>query len=63
MDKNEGLGIQVVKNDNQFFSIVLKSELFNQDLINSIQYIKRKGVKIKQLDILDKFKCCIGINL
>lgn len=63
MDKNEGLGIQVVKNDNQFFSIILKSELFNQDLINSIQYIKRKGVKIKQLDILDKVKCCIGMNL
>lgn len=63
LDKNEGLGIQVVKNDNQFFSIILKSELFNQDLINSIQYIKRKGVKIKQLDILDKVKCCIGMNL
>lgn len=63
LDRNDGLGIQIVKKDSKFFSIVLKKELFNQDLINSIQYIKRKGIKIKQLDILNKVKSFIENNI
>lgn len=54
IEKVKAMGIQIVKKDHELISIVLKEELFNQDLLNSIEYIQRKGVEVKHKDILKK---------
>ncbi|MCI9094165.1 MAG: hypothetical protein HFF36_10355 [Coprobacillus sp.] len=54
--KADGLGIQIICKDNSLVSIVILEEFFNQDLINSIYYIKRKGIKIKNLSILENIR-------
>ena len=52
--KDNGLGIQIVQKEGKLISIVISKEIFNQDLLNSINYIKRKGIKIKNYQCLDK---------
>lgn len=52
IEKIKALGIQIVKKDNELISIVLKEELFNQDLLNSIEYIQRKGIEVRNKDVL-----------
>lgn len=52
--KSSGLGLQIIKKDEKMIFMLVKKELFNQDLINSIKYIKRKGIDIKNYEIINK---------
>lgn len=54
--KSNGLGIQIIKKDREMISIIIKEELFNQDLINSIKYIRQKGININNYDIINSIK-------
>lgn len=56
INKAKELSIQIVRKEGEFISIVISKETINQDLLNSINYIKRKGIKIKNIQCLDNIK-------
>lgn len=56
IDKLDGLGIQIISTNNKLISITINKNIFNQDLLNSIGYIQKKGVKIHNLEYLDKIE-------
>lgn len=54
--KKDKLRIQIIQKNGDFISITIKSKFFNQDLINAIIYIKRKGIVINDLEVLTIIK-------
>ena len=52
----KGIEIQVIWENHRLVSIVIDEDVYNQDLINSINYIKRKGIDVKNLNVLENIE-------
>ena len=55
-ERKNKLWVQIIRKNGDFISITIESKFFNQDLINAVIYIKRKGIVINGLEVLTIIK-------
>ena len=55
-ERKNKLWIQIIRKNGDFISITIESKFFNQDLVNAVIYIKRKGIVINGLEVLTIIK-------
>ena len=48
--------LRIIRKNGDFISITIESKFFNQDLVNAVIYIKRKGIVINGLEVLTIIK-------
>ena len=55
-ERKNKLWVQIIRKNGDFISITIESKFFNQDLVNAVIYIKRKGIVINGLEVLKEIK-------
>lgn len=55
-ERKNKLWVQIIRKNGDFISITIESKFFNQDLVNAVIYIKRKGIVINGLEVLTIIK-------